>query len=204
MIAAVVAASALTLRLPDALRLAPPWVLPLVEGALVVILVLGDPGRIDNRSRLLRGVSVTLVVVMASSATWSTLRLIDDITGGGAETNSASALLRNGSSVWATTVVAFALLFFERDSGGPAVRAHGSPAFPDLAFPQHLNPDLRPPGWHTRFLDYLYLALTNSTAFSPTDVMPMVRWMKALMAVQSLVSLAIIGLVLARGVNVLS
>jgi len=75
-----------------------------VEGALVVILVLGDPGRIDNRSRLLRGVSVTLVVVMASSATWSTLRLIEDITGGGAETNSASALLRNGSSVWATTV----------------------------------------------------------------------------------------------------
>jgi uncharacterized membrane protein len=169
-----------------------------------VILVLGDPGRIDNRSRLLRGVSVTLVVVMASSATWSTLRLIEDITGGGAETNSASALLRNGSSVWATTVVAFALLFFELDGGGPAVRAHGARAFPDLAFPQHLNPDLRPPGWHTRFLDYLYLALTNSTAFSPTDVMPMVRWMKALMAVQSLVSLAIIGLVLARGVNVLS
>ena len=109
--------------MPDALRLAPPWVLPLVEGALVVILVLGDPGRIDNRSRLLRGVSVTLVVVMASSATWSTLRLIEDITGGGAETNSASALLRNGSSVWATTVMAFALLFFELDGGGPAVRA---------------------------------------------------------------------------------
>jgi hypothetical protein len=78
------------------------------------------------------------------------------------------------------------------------------PATPELAFPQQLNPNLNAPQWRPRFVDYLYLALTNSTAFSPTDVMPLVPWAKIAMAVQSLVSLVILGLVVARAVNVLA
>jgi len=204
MIGAVIAASAVTFYLPDGLRLAPSWVLPVVEGALVVTLVIADPGRIDNRARPVRVVSLVLVGVLALSAIWSTVQLIDDLTHGGKETSSASALLQNGTSVWASTIVAFALVYFEVDGGGPAARAHLTPTYPGLAFAQHMSPDLAPPGWCPRFGDYLYLALTNSTAFSPTDVMPMAHWSKATMAVQSLASLAIIGLVLARGVNVLT
>jgi hypothetical protein len=78
------------------------------------------------------------------------------------------------------------------------------PATPELAFPQQLNPNLNASQWRPRFVDYLYLALTNSTAFSPTDVMPLVPWAKIAMAVQSLVSLVILGLVVARAVNVLA
>jgi hypothetical protein len=204
MVGAVVAVSALTIHLPDSLRLAPPWVLPIVEGALVVALMIGDPGRIDNRSLPLRVVSLGLVGVLTLSAIWSTLRLVDDLVHGGTSTSSASALLQSGGIVWASTMVAFALVYFELDGGGPAARAYRTPTFPDLAFPQHLSPELQPPGWRPRFFDYLYLALTNSTAFSPTDVMPMAHWAKAAMAVQSLASLAIIGLVLARAVNVLT
>ena len=73
---------------------------------------------------------------------------------------------------------------------------------PDLAFPQQLNPGLGWEDWQPRFIDYLYLAFTNATAFSPTDVMPLVPWAKITMAVQSLVSLGILGLVIARAVNV--
>ena len=204
MIGAVIAASAVTFYLPDSLRLAPAWVLPVVEAALVVTLLIADPGRIDNRARSVRVVSLGLVAVLALSALWSTVRLIDNLTHGGKETSSASALLQSGTSVWAATIVAFALVYFELDGGGPALRAHLSPPYPGLAFPQHMSPELAPPGWRPRFGDYLYLALTNSTAFSPTDVMPMAHWSKATMAVQSLASLAIIGLVLARGVNVLT
>ena len=51
-------------------------------------------------------------------------------------------------------------------------------------------------------IDYLYLAFTNATAFSPTDVMPLVPWAKIAMGVQSLISLGILGLVIARAVNV--
>jgi len=204
MVGTVVVVAAVTFQLPDSLRLAPSWVLPVVEGALVLTLVVADPGRIDDRSKPVRLVSLGLVAVLALSALWSTVRLIEDLTHGGKETSSASALLQSGTSVWASTVVAFALVYFELDGGGPAIRAHRAPAYPDLAFPQQLSPDLGPPGWRPLFGDYLYLALTNSTAFSPTDVMPLAPWAKGAMAAQSLASLAIIGLVLARGVNVLT
>jgi hypothetical protein len=98
----------------------------------------------------------------------------------------------------------FALLYWELDSGGAAARAHGLAAAPDLAFPQQLNPELAAPGWRPRFHDYLYVGLTSSTAFSPTDVMPLAGWAKLAMSVQSLVSLSVLGLVVARAVNVLS
>lgn len=79
---------------------------------------------------------------------------------------------------------------------------HGKQKYPDFAFPQQLNPELARPGWRPKFVDYLYLGPTNSTAFSPTDVMPMAGWAKLTMALQSLVSLVIIGLVIARAVNI--
>ncbi len=204
MAAAVVAAMVLTLLLPDDLRLAPRWVLPLVEGLLLVTLIAADPGRISRRSTALRAVSIALVGVLALSAVWSTFRLIDDLVHGGPETNSAGALLQAGGSVWASTVLAFALLYFELDGGGAAARAHAMPETPQLAFPQQLNPNLKASHWRPRFIDYLYLALTNSTAFSPTDVMPLAPWAKIAMAIQSLVSLVILGLVVARAVNVLA
>jgi hypothetical protein len=204
MAAAVVAAMVLTLLLPDSFRPAPGWLLAGVEGALLVALVAADPGRISRRSRLLRLVSIALVSVLALSAVWSTGQLIDDLIHGGTETSSASALLQAGGSVWASTVLAFSLLYFELDSGGAAARAHEMPASPELAFPQQLNPDLKATRWRPRYIDYLYLGVTNSTAFSPTDVMPLVPWAKITMAVQSLVSLAILGLVVARAVNVLA
>ena len=83
-----------------------------------------------------------------------------------------------------------------------AARTHGS--YPEFAFPQQINPDLATPGWRPIFVDYLYLGFTNSTAFSPTDVMPLVPWAKSAMAVQATVSLVVIGLVVARAVNVLT
>jgi uncharacterized membrane protein len=203
MAAAVVAALLLTVLLPDELRLAPRWLVGAVEGLLLVVLVAADPVRISRRSAALRAVSVALIGVLAFNATWSTIRLIDDLVHGGPETSSASALLQAGGSVYASTVLAFALLYFELDDGGPAARAERMPESPDLAFPQHLSPEIRAPGWRPRFIDYLYLGLTNSMAFSPTDVMPLVPWAKITMAVQSFVSLLILGLVIARAVNVL-
>ncbi|MEU2832811.1 hypothetical protein ABZ667_29810 [Streptomyces lavendulae] len=203
MAAAVIAAAVLTLLLPDDLRLGPRWALPAAEGLLLVALVSGDPLRISRRSAVLRGVSVALVVVLACSTLWSTVRLIDDLIHGGSETGSASALLLAGGSVWASTVLTFSLLYFELDSGGPAARAHRMPRTPALAFPQQITPELVGAQWRPRYIDYLYLGFTNSTAFSPTDVMPLAPWAKSVMTVQSVISLAILGLVIARAVNVL-
>lgn len=204
MVGAVLAAMLLTLLLPEDLRLGPVWLLPALEAVLLAALVAGDPGRIDRRSAALRALSIGLVSVLAVDALWSTVRLIDVLVHGGAGTNSAGGLLAAGSAVWIVNNLASALLYWELDGGGSAARAHGLPRHVDFAFPQQLNPGLAPAGWRPRFVDYLYLAFTNATAFSPTDVMPFARWAKVIMAVQSTASIAILGLVIARAVNVLT
>lgn len=112
-------------------------------------------------------------------------------------------MLVAGALVWLQTVIAFAFLYWELDGGGPVNRHLRPAAYPDLAFPQHLEPRLAPPGWRPVFFDYLYLALTNATAFSPTDVMPLSRRAKLAMASQSLLSIVILSLVVANAVNLL-
>lgn len=177
---------------------------PVVEGLLLLALIAGDPGRIDRRTTFLRAVSITLVGALALSAVWSTVHLVDDLIHGGRETDSASRLLQAGGTVWVCTVLAFSLLYYELDSGGAAARAHHMHPTPALAFPQQLNPELAAADWRPRFIDYLYLGITNATAFSPTDVMPLAPWAKIVMSVQALLSLLILGLVVARAVNVLA
>jgi hypothetical protein len=66
-----------------------------------------------------------------------------------------------------------------------------------------LDPEISPPGWRPQFVDYFYVGVTDAVAFSPTDAMPLARWAKLTMALQAVISLAILGLVIARAVNVL-
>ncbi|WP_187282989.1 hypothetical protein [Streptomyces sp. MS191] len=122
MASAVLAAMVLTMLLPDGLRLAPRWVFPVVEGALLLALIAGDPGRIDRRTTFLRAVSITLVGALALSAVVSTVHLVDDLIHGGRETGSASSLLQSGGTVWVCTILAFSLLYYELDGGGSAAR----------------------------------------------------------------------------------
>jgi hypothetical protein len=202
MVGAVLAAMILTILLPDEMRLGPQWVLPLIEGALLVAVIAGDPGKINRRSRWLRMLSIVLVSVLVLGALWATVQLIDDLIHGGAVTNSASELLEAGTIVWVSNNIAFALLYWELDGGGAAARANRLPTHYGFAFPQQLNPTIASPDWRPRFIDYLYLGFTNATAFSPTDAMPLAPWAKIAMAVQASVSLGILGLVIARAVNV--
>jgi uncharacterized membrane protein len=204
MAGAIIAAIVLTVLLPDDIRLGPQWVLPSIEALLLVAVIAADPRSVTRRSRELRALSIGLVSVLVIGALWSTVLLIDDLIHGGPETNSAGDLLAAGSIVWVSNNIAFALLYWELDGGGAAQRARRAPVHPDFAFPQQLNPRIGPPDWQPRFVDYLYLSFTNATAFSPTDVMPLVPWAKIAMAVQSVVSLGILGLVIARAVNVFS
>ncbi len=204
MVGAVLAAMVLTVLLPDDLRLGPSWALPLIEGVLLVTLIVGDPTSITRRSRELRVIGVALVAVLGLGALVATGFLIDSLVTGGPETDSATDLLEAGAIVWTSNNIAFGLLYWELDGGGAAARAHGLPPYPDIAFPQQLNAHISASGWRPRFIDYLYLGFTNATAFSPTDAMPLAPWAKIAMTVQSLISLALLGLVVARAVNVLN
>jgi len=203
MAVAVLAVIVMTILLPNSLIAHPRWGVPLVEGLLLVAVMIGDPGKIDRRSRTVRTLSVTLIALLVATTLWCTTQLIAELIQGGPATSSGGALLAAGGIVWLSNCLAFGLLYWELDSGGPAVRAHGLPAHPDFAFPQHMSPELAAKDWRPRFVDYMYLGFTSATAFSPTDIMPLRAWNKIAMMVQSTISLALLGLVIARAVNVL-
>ena len=145
-----------------------------------------------------------LLFLLAFSATLTTILLIHELVAGDDLTHSATRLLLVGNAVWMSNSIVFALLYWELDGGGSAVRAHHAPEHPDFAFPQQMNPELAPADWRPMFIDYLYLGFTNALAFSPTEAMPLVPWAKIAMAIEALASLAILGLVIARAVNILS
>jgi hypothetical protein len=200
---AVLAIIVLTLLLPNSLVIRPRWAVPAVEGLLLVAVVASDPGRIDRRSKSVHALSITLIGVLVATALWCTVELIGELVRGGPSTGSAGILLAAGGIVWVSNCIAFGLLYWELDGGGPAARAHGMPAHPDFAFPQQLSTSIAPDDWRPQFVDYLYLGFTAATAFSPTDAMPLRPWNKLAMMVQSSISLVLLGLVVARAVNVL-
>ena len=116
---------------------------------------------------------------------------------------SAAQLLASGGVVWLTNVIVFGLCYWWYDAGGPVRRAVHGRDHPDFQFPQDDNEKRAAPGWYPRLEDYVYVALTNGIAFSPTDAMPLTRMSKALMALQATISVAAVLLVTARAVNVL-
>ena len=204
MVFAVVAVIVLTLLLPHDLVTRPRWGVPIVEALLLVAVIVADPGKIDLVSPRVRALSITLIALLVATTLWCTAQLIVELIRGGPATSSGGALLAAGGIVWLSNCLSFGLLYWELDSGGPAVRAHGLPAHPDFAFPQQLNPELAPEHWRPRFVDYMYLGFTSATAFSPTDAMPLRAWNKIAMMAQSTISLVLLGLVIARAVNVLT
>jgi len=146
MVAAVGAAIVLAVLRPAEIRIAPPWVLPVIESLLLIALIVNDPGRIDRQSALLRGLSIGVMGVLVLDALVATLQLVLILIHGGAATNSAGELLRAGGIVWLSNLIAFALLYWVFDAGGPADRAHGMPRDLDLAFPQQVSPEIAPLG----------------------------------------------------------
>jgi hypothetical protein len=112
-------------------------------------------------------------------------------------------LLATAVVVWFTNVIVFGLWFWTLDGGGPVQRALHNRELRDFQFPQDENPQLAASDWYPRLEDYTYIAFTNAIAFSPTDAMPLKRWAKWLMALESALSVVAILVVAARAVNVI-
>jgi hypothetical protein len=188
---------------PHRETLGPAWLGPGLEIALLVALLAANPAHVVGRVGWLRPLAITLIVTLVLVAIVSAMVLIVDLVRGSKVTESASSLLASGALIWLGNVVVFGLLYWELDSGGPLARFRHERPHPDFVFTQQQNPELAPAGWRPTYVDYLILGITTSTAFSPTDVMPLTTRAKFAMAVQSTASLAVIGLVIAQAVNVL-
>jgi hypothetical protein len=176
-----------------------PWLLPTIEGALLVVLLTSDPSGRAERRRM-RRISLILVGILVGAALWATVLLVSDLIKGKGVSNSPDQLLASGAIVWLGNNLAFGLLYWLMDGGGPIARL-GRPTPVDFAFTQHISPEVAAPGWRPVFLDYLHLGFTNATAFSPADVVPLTHRAKYAMLVQSTVALTLFGLVVARAVN---
>ncbi len=112
-------------------------------------------------------------------------------------------LLTSSIALWVTNVLAFSLLYWQMDRGGPEARANDVGTKPDWLFPQSGAPEDAPPGWRPTFVDYLFLAFSTATAFSPTDALPLTSRAKMLMMLESSISLSTLVVVASRAINIL-
>jgi hypothetical protein len=174
------------------LVLATPPVL-LVVALLVFPLAEVSPGRVRDATVGLLGLLVLTDAVAIAV-------LLTALAGADGDDLSAGDLLAHGAVIWLSNIIAFGLLFWLLDAGGPRSRVVRGRDDPDFQFPQDASARA---GWSPRLSDYVYVALTNAIAVSPTDTMPLTRRSKGLMAVESLTAYAVVVLVIARAVNVL-
>jgi len=200
---AIIVLIVLQVNLGNELVFQPWYLMPSVEVALLVVLLLASPTRITRESAILRFLGLALVGVASVATLWAGFRLADGLITGEGLGEDPTKLLRSAILVWFTNVIVAALWYWEFDRGGPAARANARNPYPDFLFPQMTAPDLARKDWEPTFPDYLYLSFTNTTAFSPTDILPLSRWAKMAMMIQSACSLVLIALVIARGVNTL-
>jgi uncharacterized membrane protein len=175
------------------------WLLLAAPALLLMLLLLAVP-RAELSPRRVRNVSLGLLGLLVASDAVAVGVLLTALAGSSAAGLSAGDLLAHGAVVWLANIITFGLLFWQLDQGGPRLRAERGRPDPDFEFPQDAR---RHAGWSSRLSDYLYVSLTNAIAVSPTDTMPLTRRAKGLMAVESLISYAVVILVIARAVNVL-
>lgn len=198
----VAGAIILDLLLPDKLTLGPTWLLPAIEGVLLIVLLAVSPHPRMRHSTLRHSLAMGFIGLVSAVNIFSLIELVRYLLRGHA--NNGRPLIFAGVALWITNVILFSLWFWELDRGGPQERAAHTNRPPDFMFPQTADPRLGPPDWSPGLVDYLYVSFTNATAFSPTDTMPLTQTAKLLMTAQALTSLLIVALVISRAVNILS
>jgi hypothetical protein len=189
--------------MPDRARFLPSWV-GLAVGIALILLIVGV--RLGgNRARWLR-VERAAALTVASSMLAITLLIVAFLVAeivreptkfGGKQ------LLTAGIEAWVTNILAFSIVYWDVDRGGPENRINRPAELPDWLFPQTGVPNEVAPEWRPSYVDYLFLAFSTATAFSTTDVVPLTRRAKLLMMLESCISLATLAIVASRAINVL-
>ena len=201
---AVIVVLALQVAVPAQIMDAPRWIMPALGALLLLPLVWANPFHLKRDEPWLRWIELALLAVLVLvNAVYLTglILLLSD-----GDASDGKVLVKSALLIWVTNVVAFAVWYWEVDRGGPFARMpehEHQEERPDLLFPQ-MTADI--PGWQgwlPGFTDYLFVAFTAATAFSPTDTMPLTARLKTLMGIQSAISLLTIAIVAARAINVL-
>ncbi len=212
-VVAIVVGIALYVTLPGELVLGTRFVVPALEIVLLVPLVVVNPGRFRRETRWSRALSIALVGVIGAANLFSLTLLVNALVSGKA--SNGKHLLVAAAGVWLTNIIVFGLAYWEIDRGGPVKRSQlprSQLPDADFRFSQDENDDSidevaasssAKADWAPTLVDYLYVSVTNSTAFSPTDTMPLSTRAKLLMSVQGMAALVTSVLVIARAVSAL-
>lgn len=192
----------LSLFLPSEVLFFPSWVVPVLGVLLLIPLVVFNPRRLTRETTWSRWVSFSLAILLTVANQLTVVRTIELLLGGHAD---GGAVLLTALQVWVSTIIAFGLVYWELDRGGPVARRRPelwTSDEADFQFPQETDP--KTAAWRPVYLDYLYVAMTNMVAFSPTDTMPMTVRAKMIMAYQALGGFILLALVISRAVNIIS
>ncbi|MFZ4515305.1 MAG: DUF1345 domain-containing protein [Acidimicrobiia bacterium] len=198
---AILIAVPLQIALPRSVTPPLAWVFLGLALVQLVVLVAMNPRRLSSEERRLRLLSLAIIICLALANLVSLVSLLGQLLARGSVVGGRELIVA-AAAVWATGVIVYGLLYWELDAGGPHARALEESHPNDFMFPQQ-QIEFQGKTWYPRFVDYLYVSLTNAMAFSPTDTMPLSRVAKVLMGSQSLMSLATIVVVGARAINIL-
>jgi hypothetical protein len=200
---AFLAVGAIYLALPRSLIVGPIWLLPTLIVVLLVPTVVSH--RIGKRS-LNRVLGILINGITTLALIGSVILLVRALP---SHTESPLQLLLSGALLWLTNVIVFALWYWRLDGGGPTIRQElkkfGSTSFlfPQMQVPHDERAQFECTRWRPRFIDYLFVAFTQSSTFGPTDAPLLVRWAKILAMIQISISLSIVILLISRAVGVL-
>jgi hypothetical protein len=216
--ASVVVIAGLQLSRINDLAVGPRWLAPVLEVALLIPLSIGTAWTqsmareattdqhwavVARARRLIRAAALVLTAIITAMNIAAVCDLVRLMLAGHSH-RSGATLLVDAMNLWVTNVMAFALWFWSIDHGGPAGRGLTGGGWTDFLFPQlRLGPPDCPPDWTPGYLDYLYVAFTNATAFSPTDTLPLTPRAKLLMMFEAAVSLLTIALVVGRAISIM-
>jgi uncharacterized membrane protein len=188
--------------LPNRIQPLPTWLIPTIAILLFIPLVILNPVRLQKERAWSRWISIALALILTVVNQITLIMIVRELITGNV---SGVDVLFTAAQVWVINVIAFALVYWELDLGGPfqrRVKSSRDNRPMDFRFPQHDGA----PGnkyWEPAYFDYFYFSLTNQMAFSPTDVMPMSKRAKALMGYQALTGFILLALVISRAVNIL-
>ena len=200
---AFLAVGAIYLALPADLILGPIWLLPTLIVVLLIPTVFSH--RTGKRS-LNRALGTVINGITTLALIGSVILLVRSLP---SHREAPLELLFSGGLLWLTNVLVFALWYWRLDGGGPTVRHEekkfGSTSFlfPQMQVPHDERAQFACTGWRPRFIDYLFVAFTQSSTFGPTDAPLLARWAKALSMLQISISLSIVILLISRAVGVL-
>lgn len=200
---AFAAVGAIYLALPRSLIVGPIWLLPTLIGLLLVPTVVSHRLGHLSLNRFL-GFATSSLITLALIC--SVILLVHALP---SHREPPLQLLLSGALLWLTNVIVFALWYWRIDGGGPTKRhehyefGSNSFLFPQMQIPKEERSDFACVRWRPHFVDYLFVAFTQSSTFGPTDAPLLARWAKVLAMIQAFISLSIVVLLVSRAVGAL-